>query len=368
MKIAKYFFLLILLFVTTLLVFVATKDSNYFVKRTKIINIPKATVFNYISEFKNWETFGPWKKQDPSIKFIFPEKTTGLNSYYTWTGKDGEGKIKTVFVAENDSIIQDMTFNGSESKTSWIFKDTLKGTKITWTNKGKLGFTEKLFLFTLGGVDKIMGKMFEDGLSNLDTILTTTPAIDTYKITIDGFVRRDTVYYIQRPLTCLPEELPKKIKTILPVLSKFLYSTGTQTNGSPFIVYHPKNNLNKKILFSIAIPTKEKIYTSAESDIVTGQTNDYQAVKATLTGDYIHKKEAYDQLYEYMTKNKLEKSPKNKITEIIIKNSVTEAKPSNWITEIYIPVRPKKLVISVKPVKNSTQNKLIESNFKDTIK
>ncbi len=367
MKIVKYLFLLILLFLITVSILVATKNGNYFVKRTKIINVPKTVVFNYISEFKNWEKFGPWKKQDPSIQFTFPEKTSGLNSYYNWTGKDGEGKIKTIFIAENDSINQNMTFNGSESKTSWTFKDTLKGTKVTWSNKGKLNFTEKLFVFALGGADKVMGKMFDEGLINLNKVLTTSPEIDTYKIIVDGFVKLDTIYYIQKPLSCKVSDLPKKIKTELPIMSKFLYTTENDANGSPFIVYHPKDSLSENIIFSIAIPTKEKIYTSEGSDIVTGQIDDYQAVRAKLFGNYTHKKEAYKQLYEYMTKNKLEKTPRNKIIEIITKNIVNDKTVSNWITEICIPVRPKKATI-IASIKKDTLDNVIKNNSKDSVK
>lgn len=65
-----------------------------------------------------------------------------------------------------------------------------------------------------------------------------------------------------------------------------------------------------------------------------------------------------------MSKNKLERSDRNKIFEIIPKNSLTEKSAAKWVTEIYIPVRPKKITVRIKPVKADTINTVIESNFK----
>ena len=67
-----------------------------------------------------------------------------------------------------------------------------------------------------------------------------------------------------------------------------------------------------------------------------------------------------------MSKNKLERSDRNKIFEIIPVNSLTEKSASKWITEIYIPVRPKKITITIKPVKKDSINNMIESNVKSS--
>ena len=69
-----------------------------------------------------------------------------------------------------------------------------------------------------------------------------------------------------------------------------------------------------------------------------------------------------------MSENRLERSDRNKIFEIIPINSLTEKSAAKWVTEIYIPVRPKKTTIRVKPVKNDTVNTIIESNFNFKVK
>jgi effector-binding domain-containing protein len=339
MRIAKYIFLLVLLITITVSVFVATKDGNYIVTKSKQIDVSKEIVFNYVSDSKNWETINPWK---------------GENT-----------KVKSVQKIDGETILQNIIINEVPAELELTFRDTLsKKTIVTWTTKGKLSFKDKFLSIINRGTHNDFAEKFENGLATLNTILTTE--INSFTIKVDGFVNRDTVFYIQRPISCKIEELPAKIKNILPKLNQLLKITNTPKNGEPFIIYHSIDSLANKITVSVAIPTKQKVFTSAESDIYTGQTNPFQAVKATLTGNYNHKKEALDQLSEFMSKNKLERSDRNKVVEIIPINSLTEKSAAKWITEIYIPVRPKKIIIKVKPVKKDTLNTIIENKVKSS--
>ncbi|WP_310554718.1 GyrI-like domain-containing protein [Flavobacterium sp.] len=323
MKIAKYIFLLILLFAIAMSVFVTTKDGSYKVVKSKLIEVPKSTAISYMADSKNWETINPWKDNLQ------------------------KGIIKKQNVFDKDSISQFLLLGGNETKTTWIFSDSLKNTKVSWITNGKMSFTDKLLSLINRGEKNALDDDFEKGLFNLNRVLTTE--VNTYNIKLDGFVERDTVFYIQRPVTCKKEQLPNKIKSILPKLEKLLLDTKTKTNGLPFIIYHSRDSLANTITFSVAVPTKQKIQISAESDIYSGQTNPFQAVKATLTGNYNHKAEALNQIFVFMSKNKLEQSPKHKEIEIISKNSTTNNSTSKWVTEILIPVRPIKPVFKKKP-------------------
>jgi effector-binding domain-containing protein len=341
MRIIKYFILLSLLFFGTLSVFVATKNGKFSVKQSKLISVPKQDVFNYVADGKNFETFNPWK-----------EKNATINNFQFF-GKD--------------SIIQDFIQGDLNTQLHLTFKDTLsKMTIVTWKTNGSVGFKDK-FLAILGrGTKSNLADMFENGLNSLNNILTSE--INTYQVKLDGFMDRDTIFYIQRPVSCKTEELPMKIKTVLPKLYRLLKSANTASNGYPFIIYHSKDTLQNRITFSIAIPTKEKVYTSTESDIITGQTDAFQVVKATLTGNYNHKKEALAKIYEFMAKNKLEQSDRHKEVEIISKNITTDKSASKWVTEILVPVRPIKSVFKPRTVAQDSTKVNSPKSRKDSIK
>jgi hypothetical protein len=364
MRIVKYIFLLFLLTLATASVFVATKDGNFYIKKNKLINLPKEKLFNYIADFKNWENFDDLKQNDTSVVFQYPSKTSGTKSYFAWSGNTTDGKITSIFIKPNDSISQNLICNDQEAKMYWKFKDSLNKTKVTLSIKGSMSFSDKFkFILRLGN-DSKMKKMFESTLENLNTVLTTQ--INTFKINVIGIVQRDTTVYLQSLASCTIHDLPSKIKKLVPKLKKLVSITDTKTIGSPFIVYHSSDTLTQKIIFSVAIPVVKKVYTSEGSDILAGQIMPFMSIKATLEGDYSHKKDMLKQINDYITKNKLEYDPKFKVIEILKKSILTDSSPAKWITDIYVPVRPKKTVIKAKPIKKEVIKSISNNKFNDT--
>lgn len=370
MKIAKCLFLLLLLTLVTGSVFITTADGSYIIKKSKIINVPKEKAYNYILDFKNWESFDFIKKDSP-LTLKYSPITKGLKSQLNWTGNSASGQVKSIFVAANDSICQEMIYDGVNSQMHWKFKDTLKKTKVTWSTKGKMTFKEKCYSLLYGDTSIKMSSLFEKALVNIDKLLTTaaivttvTSEIDTFNISIEGFVERDTLRYLQTLSQSTIQDLPLKIKKIVPRLKQLALSTNTKTGGSPFIVYHYKDTLKNTVTYSIAIPVSKKVYTLPASDILPGQIQPFQAVKATLEGDYSHKDEMMQQIYDYMKKNKLEQNNKFRVIEILRKSIATDESPSRWVTDIYVPVKLKKVIIAA--IKKDTVVLKLNTEVKDT--
>lgn len=327
MKIAKYLLLLALLCAITVSVFVATKDGKYAIKHTKIIDLSKDVVYKYVTDKKNWDSINPWKGENFIIK-----KTENTPS---------------------DSIVQNVVLNEVENKLKLELRDTLKNkTLAIWSTSGKLTFKDK-FLSIIGrGTKNDFEDRFEEALSFINKTLTRE--INTFNIKVDGFVKRDTIFYIQKPIVSTKEQIPLMIKKHLPALEKIILSTNTPTNGSAFLIYHNKDSVANKFKYSIAIPTQKKVFISSDSDVIPGQINPSSIVKATVTGNYIHLNKAKTQLYEFMKTNKLEQSDKYKEIEIISKNPLNSKSASNWVTEILIPVRPIKAAVKTQPVKKDS--------------
>ena len=89
-------------------------------------------VFEYVNDYKNWETFSSWKKNDPEMTFTYPAKTMGIGASYSWQGNDGNGFMKTIFVKENDSIAQKMTLDGMPSEIAIAMK-TINSTLLSFS-------------------------------------------------------------------------------------------------------------------------------------------------------------------------------------------------------------------------------------------
>lgn len=339
MRILKYLFLLLLLSLVASSIFVATQKGAFSVERSKIINSPKSAVFNYVNDYRNWEDFGSWAIEDPEMKMTYPGNTIGKGATYSWTGKDGDGNMQTLSVKENESIVQKMNYNGTESEVFWSFKDTLGGTKVTWKTVGKMGFVFKIYAALNGGAEKTIGTMYEKSLANLDKKLDYE--INTYAVKVNGLTTKLATFYLHQSFTSKISKITKNARIVFPRLISFCEQNNITMNGKPFILYHTFNSATDLAKISLCVPIKDSIYTSAGSDILSGQLKSFQAIKTTLTGDYSHNEKALEKAKDYFKSNKLAADPVMSHLEVysIGKNEINN--PSKWVTEIYSPIRPK---------------------------
>ncbi len=349
MKILKYILLLLLLVFIASVVFVATLKPDYKISRTRIVNAPKNEVFAYVNDFKNWEQFGSWKQEDPKMKFIYPKNTIGKGSSYTWKGQDGEGKMSTFFLIANDSIHQKMNFNGENSDVYWSFENVNGKTKVTWTNSGKMGFVTKIFTTLFGGIDNLIGNMYEKSLANIDKNLKAK--INVHTIISDGFIETTMGMYLQKTINSANENLDSNIQIMIPKLLKFMQKNKIVISGKPFVKYNSTDDLKGTSVISVCVPIKDSIMTSSQSEYTFDTMLPFQSMKTTLKGDIIHKKEAKDKALMLVLENNLIQKTELPIIEVY-KINKTDTKDSNkWITEIYVPVKKKTVVKKyVKPL------------------
>ncbi|MFV5689430.1 SRPBCC family protein [Flavobacterium sp. ZT3R25] len=337
MRILKYIFLLLLLSLIALSIFIATQKGDFTVERSKVINSPKPAIFNYVNDFKNWEDFGSWATEDPEIKIIYPQHTIGKGGYYSWEGKDGNGDMKTIFVKENDSISQKMNYNGTSSDVFWSFKDTIGGTKVTWRTKGKMSFLFKIYTAFNGGVEKIIGGMYEKSLANL--YKTLDYEINTYSVKVDGLVKKPETFYLHQTFTSKISNVPKNFKIVAPKIITFCKKNNLVITGKPFILYHTYDQINGLAKISICVPIKNQIFTSEGSDLYSGKLEAFEAVKTTLTGDYFHRDKALDKTTQYLNANRLASDVAFSHLETYLMGKTEIKNPSKWVTEIYYPIK-----------------------------
>ena len=346
MRILKYLFLLFLLSLVTLTIFVATQKGDFTIERSKIINSPRTLVFNYVNDSKNWAAWNSWAVEDAGIKITNSPNTIGKGSFYAWEGKEGSGNIETISIKENDSIVQKMKYNGNDSDVFMRFKDTVGGTKVTWKTNGKMSFSYKILTAFNSNLKGVIGIMFEKSLANLDKKLNYE--INSFSVKINGIVNVPENFYLAQTFTSEISKVEKNSGIVFPKIISYCKKNNIILNGKPFIIYHTYDTINKLTKLSICIPIRDSIFIAPGSTIISNKIEAYQAVKTTFTGNYSHKNKALDKSKEYFVSNYL--SPDTKFSHIeIYTNGLTETKnPSKWITEIYIPVKPK--VVYKKPI------------------
>ncbi|SFC94755.1 SRPBCC family protein [Flavobacterium phragmitis] len=352
MKILKYLFLFALLSLVALTVFVATQKGIFDVERSKVINSPRATVYSYLNDFRNYEDFESWSVEDPSIKMTFPNKTSGNGASFYWDGADGKGNAITLKTKEGESIEQKMQYDGTEADVSWTLKDTLNGkTKVTWKAKGTMSFLFKIYTALHGGSNKVIGTIYEKSLANIDKNLDYETK--TYAIKVDGLVKKTEIPYIRQTFTSEIEKVSKNARIVIPKLIHFSETNGLSASGKPFIIYHTYDTKTGLAKISICLPINKEISISSGSDILSGKLNGFDAVKTTLTGDYSHRNEAIAKTTAFINNGKITPQLSWSHLEVLTLSRLDVKGSSKLETEIYFPIIPKVEPVVAQPVYSS---------------
>lgn len=322
MRILKYILLLLLLLGVAFIVFVATQQSDYKVVRSKEIKVSKDIVYNFVSDSTALIDWNPWNKNNAVFK-----------------------NLKLI---PNDTILQNITISGMKNESFIRFQNTKKGALITWELKGKLDFELKLLSVLQGGVDNVLGDKLDEGLNNIDTYLVKE--LTSYKIAIGGLVIKHATNYIQQVDTCSITDFQKVSKSMLQNMMAFVEKNDIDILGLPFITYESISSNDKEIIFAMCVPVEEEILTTPGSEISGGHFDEFLAVKVILKGDYSHRKEAWNKARKYVKQKRLTEDNSNgKYVEVYKVSLPKERKPSNWVTEVYVPVKKRVYIPRPKP-------------------
>lgn len=353
MKIAKYIILLLLLFGVAFTVFIATQPSSFTISKTKNLATSKENIYKYISNYNNWNEWYPDLLNDSTLIATVNNNNTAIN----WLPSTS---ISTTKLFVSDSIYQIKKTANTEQQYIWSFNTKKDSVTINWKVKGELSFKEKLMVLLKGGVDEIFGEDLSKGLENIEKSLTE--GYSKHEIKINGFATKHGTNYIQIKDSCAIKDFEKIRKKNLLELLNFTKENKIDAKGSSFTIFKDWNEKDNFTSFAICVPIDFEIVTTSNPKIQGGKLEPFLALKTTLNGSLDYRKDAWDQSFDYILKNKYTQNETG--TYIEVYKVVNATKPSDLRTEIYIPVR--KLVVQ----QASTLNDSIETPqiVTDTIK
>ena len=317
-------------------IYVATRPSEYEVKRTIVIKAPLSLVYNTVNEYKTWSKWGPWRENDETFTSEFPKETSGKNSGYSWTSRfEGNGNIKTIDLSENKFINQTIfTVRRGEANSIWQFESVAEGTKVTWTKNGTLDFNSKAFFTTMGDSELVFGDVLHITLRELDKYIIQE--MDKYSITNNGVVEYNGGYFVHLTTECSFEEMGAKLDKMLPEVLLYSIRKGYPRAGNIFTLYHKYDEKNKRVEFSSCIPVKERVNPDGAIALAYMEKERYH--KTTLQGAYKYSEEAWTKAFEFAKEDGIKISENGKPFEVYRKGHTDSENPANWVTEIYLPI------------------------------
>lgn len=163
---------IIILFVIT----VALQPSEFKVVRSAAITATPAEVFAQVNDFHHWEAWSPWAKIDPDVMNVYDGSPSGSGAIFTWSGnsKVGEGTMTLTESSPTDLIRIKLEFRRpfkAANAVEFTFNPTGNQTMATWSMVGRKNFIVKAFGLFMS-MDKMVGKQFEQGLTNLNSVVT----------------------------------------------------------------------------------------------------------------------------------------------------------------------------------------------------
>ncbi|OAB75795.1 SRPBCC family protein [Cochleicola gelatinilyticus] len=344
MKIIKYLFFLILIVIIGGAIYFATKDGSFNITESKVVNAPAEVIYNKVKDFKSWQEWGPWMEEDADIEVTYAEKTEGEGASYSWTSnKMGDGSMKTVKVIPNKEIDQVITFNtpvgDSDSEVTWRFEPTeVPGqTKVSWGMKGEQSLMEKVFMaFQDEDMETGIRQMYEKGLNNLDSVVMTE--MKKFEISVDGITQYSGGFYMYNTSAARQSDIGTKMPPMMGQVMGFMQQNNIPMSGKPFTIYNSVDQTNGTVIFSTAVPVKDRVITPQGSPVLSGYMEEGVALKTTLKGNYDNIPAAYTKAQEYAIANNLQIDPNTPMFEVYVTNPDEVANPADYITEIYMPV------------------------------
>ncbi|MFK5982870.1 MAG: GyrI-like domain-containing protein [Flavobacteriaceae bacterium] len=342
MKILKYVLIIVAVLILGSWGYVSTQPSSYNVSRTKLIKAPASVIFNNINEFKNWESWGPWQEEDPSIVCAYPEQTSGVGAYYTWTSKDGPGRMETVALEKNKSIDQKIQFDDFEpNDVYWRFEEVEGGTNVTWGMKAeKTSFFFKILSAIYGGMDNVFGPMEEKGLENINNVimeeLPNLP-INNPKFKVGTISEREIeaqtfIGYFQKANIA---DLPALFQEFMPKAGMYAAQNNMKPGEYvPSAVYTNYDEEKGTTEFYIGLMLAKELAPAEGMDIV--EISAGPIVTLTKLGNYGEGDyEAHTNIANFLKNNNLEQG---KLVWELYMNDPTTVKPEEIQTDIYYQI------------------------------
>jgi len=334
MRKIKYFFLLILVIAVALGAYYISLDSDFIVERERDIKAPANLVFLQIADLKNWDRWAPWKEKDSTIKFEYPGSTNKEGDYFRFTDLDGNRqKLTNLTLAPDSLVVQSLSNNETMQEYRWQIKPTEKGVKLLWRVSGDLNFWQRIFADKM---DDLMGPDMVRGLELIER--SVRQDMEKHETSILKPVDLSSTYYLYQTSSCKIDSLGKELDKVLPAVIIYAVKNQVQMSGKPFVIYNKWDKANNSVIFSAAVPTKEK-ELSNESKILTGQMPGGHYLKVKYQGDYKFMREAWDKAYKYINdkENLIVDTSRHPFEEYVVGHTKS-LNPADWITYIYIPV------------------------------
>ncbi len=329
--------LLILLGVIVIagLIYLASLDGSYEVRRSLLMDVDAQTVFDKVRDFKTWKDWSPWLLHEPETSLTFSENYTQQGGSYTWDGKRvGAGKLTHQSFDAPWKIEQEIEFIRpfkSVCKVWWEFAGQDGQTSVSWCMRGRMPF---LLRFMTKMTSDMIAKDYELGLAMLRGELDKTA--ERPLIEFPGETLLETKSALTIPFAGGMDEMLKAMQEGFPRLVDHVASSRGAQTGPPFTAYHEVDLKRMFFRCDLALPVSEQTERGEfqYQDFVGGSY-----FKITLQGSYDFLGLAWYSAMCHIKMHKIKRDKSRPSYEVYENDSRAVQSTNDILTTLYIPVR-----------------------------
>lgn len=329
------FVLLGLVAIFLILGLVAPKEVS--TSRSIIINAPQEVAFNTVNDLSTWDSWSPWKENDPTIESTMGEVTVGKGAASSWVSENsGNGKMTITDSRPPESVDVVVEFEGmGQADSGWAFEQAEGGTKATWSFRSEFPFPWNAMLL-FQDFEGNIHKDYDRGLELLKGIVeekARSMAGQKY----NGYEVKEaplpSQYFIGVRETVSMDKMTDFYASSLGRAFQAVQKAGAETAGAPCGLYFTWDEAGNSTDMAGAIPVKEKLEIKGLSAIELPAS---RALMVEYYGNYHNIGAAHTAIDQYIAATGAKAG--TPVIEEYITDPEKEKDTSRWLTKVYYPL------------------------------
>lgn len=312
------------------------------VERQVLIERPPHTVFTVLNGFRHFEQWSPWAALDPDMQVKRSGPSHGLGARYEWASQNasvGAGSQEIILSEPDQRIETRLEFSGmdAEQTASFHLEALEQGTRLTWALD--VDFRHSLFGRYFGLlIDRVVGKDYDKGLSNLKTFIETLPETDFSSLEVEhSSVESVPIAFLSSRATTDSVQIAKAYSEAFSKIRSALALNGLKPTGAPLVIGRQWDAAAGLFEFDAAYPVAENAAApSGGAAYALGHTYAGEVLKTTHVGPYSQLAGHFQQLMAY--KKAMGFEDNGPAWDVYV-TLASDAGPEGPVTETYIPIK-----------------------------
>lgn len=332
-----FLFYALLFCIAAVFVYMARFSGRLRISVTRSIDAPVAEVYARVVDFNTWGEWSPWLEHDPDARVTLSAVPDREGSRYEWAGERygamAFAHTRLLLNQQIDQRVRSLSPFRYHGRGCWLFRELNGRTEVTWSFKGRVGFTLRPFTPT---VQSAIALDYRYGLNKLACLLES-PESDTasqrYVLEYVGEREVSAGQYVFSTYSGPLKDIEEAKQVRFRELEEALASRGIEPIGHPLAVYVKTNIKLRTTTCHVGL-----MIGSAEVDEMA--VRDLPAHRAYVVRLHGSRSALEVAWYEAMQRLRLEQlRPDQRFAPFECYLSAPDVPEQEQVTELHIPLR-----------------------------